>query len=141
MSASKPKAAPKPAAEKEVPVVDKTPAPEVIAQPPVDPTPEPEPLSASQMPVAPRAEKTTLTETATDALASNVAKNFPNPDKKVLFVSLDKGLDVPVLAGGKSFRPIFDESKTMLVWSVDKEQADDFSRHSLVKHGKIVRAL
>jgi hypothetical protein len=70
----------------------------------------------------------------------DVSKDFGDKTK-VLFVSADKDCNVSILAGGISYTPIFDSTKTLLVWQVDKANVENFEKHSLVRFNKIKRAL
>lgn len=68
------------------------------------------------------------------------AKKGAAPDT-VCFTSIHKELNVPIQAGGKTIRPRFTESDTLLVWDVPKDVAESFAAHSHVKTGRIKRAL
>ena len=64
-----------------------------------------------------------------------------NPEGKVLFISKDKDFNAPILAGGVTYTPTYDESKSFLVWKVDAKNAAYFEQHTFVKFGKVIRAL
>lgn len=78
---------------------------------------------------------------AAQAAANKVGKDQKIGKDKVLFVTANKELFVDVNAGGTVYKPQWDDTKQYLVWSVDKDNADHFSEHTFVKHGKITRAL
>lgn len=70
----------------------------------------------------------------------DVSKDFGDKTK-VLFVSADKDCNISILAGGISYTPVFDSTKTLLVWQVDKDNVANFEKHALVRFNKIKRAL
>lgn len=70
----------------------------------------------------------------------DVSKDFGDKTK-VLFVSADKDCNVSILAGGISYTPVFDSTKTLLVWQVDKDNVANFEKHAFVRFNKIKRAL
>lgn len=88
-----------------------------------------------------KAPETKAEEKPTKALVDAIAKQVTNPEGKVLFISKDKDCNAPILAGGVTYTPTYDESKSFLVWKVDAKNAAYFEQHTFVKFGKVIRAL
>lgn len=71
--------------------------------------------------------------------ATIVASTKISKSDEVLFVSANRDYSVPILAGGKTYLP--QREGDVIVWKVDRANAAAFERHTLVKFGKIARAL
>ena len=57
----------------------------------------------------------------------------------VLFVTKDRETAVGIRAGGKEYIPYHYDG--VWVWSVDRDNAENFEKHSLVRFGRVARAL
>lgn len=126
----------------------KTPAVATVDKTPETPVTEPtvDEVLAAQKPTEPQEEIKAASpaaepETPLDIIVKDVASKVSNADKKVIFVAKDKEYKVTIQAGGVSYAPSLDETKSFIVWKVDPKNADLFSQHSFVRFGKIVRAL
>lgn len=97
--------------------------------------------SAPLMEEAPK--KSATQEQRIDAtIVADVKAELPHAKPgKVLFVSKNKDLTGAIQVNGKSYVPTWTKDKTHRVWVVDKEDAEMFSKHTLVLQGRILRAL
>lgn len=106
------------------------------------PAPAPEAQAETKPEAQPEAKEDAQEEVKPmDIIADEIARHIVNPEGKTLFISKDKDCNTPIMAGGVTYSPSFDDTKTFLIWKVDAKNADYFAEHTFVKFGKIVRAL
>jgi len=73
--------------------------------------------------------------------SDQVMEEFEKKKNKTLFVSPHKDCYQVIRANGKEYRPTFDNSKTLVIWSVDNKDAESFGKHMLCQHGKIKKTI